>query len=211
MSRSLQLLLILCVTYVAASLISNITSLKIVVIIGFSVDAGTLIYPFTFTLRDLIHKQSNISIARLIIWTTAVLNILMALIFQITALLPPDLAVGPQTEFNKVLSPVWRIVFASIISATVAELIDGEIYQIWYKRFKLSLQWGRVLTSNLISIPVDSIMFCFIAFYGNIPLLVIWKMVLTNVLIKLLLTAISIPWIYLVKESDANKRVIGLS
>ena len=68
----------------------------------------------------------------------------------------------------------------------------------------MKMQWGRVLTSNFISIPIDSLLFCFIAFYGNIPLAVVWKLVLTNVVIKLVLTAISIPWIYLVKEQNLN-------
>lgn len=205
MNKNLNILLIVCVAYVAASLISNIASLKIVIFLGLSVDAGTLIYPFTFTLRDLVHKQGDIKVARLMIWSTAALNVIMALVFQVTALLPSDFSVGPQTEFNQVLAPVWRIVFASIFSATVAELIDGEIYQLWVKRFGHKMQWGRVLTSNLFSIPIDSVLFCFIAFYGKIPLEVVWKLVITNVIIKLALTACSIPWIYFVKEQPTAK------
>ena len=42
--------------YLACTLIANIASLRIVIFAGFSIDAGTLIYPLTFTLRDLIHK-----------------------------------------------------------------------------------------------------------------------------------------------------------
>ena len=50
--------------YVAAQLLSNVTSLRILRVAGFSMDAGTLIYPFTFTLRDLVHKSGGIRVAR---------------------------------------------------------------------------------------------------------------------------------------------------
>ena len=40
--------------YLACTLIANIASLRIVIFAGFSIDAGTLIYPLTFTL-SLIH------------------------------------------------------------------------------------------------------------------------------------------------------------
>ena len=44
--------------YVAFQLIANILSTKITVlpIFHLAVDAGTVIYPFTFTLRDFVHK-----------------------------------------------------------------------------------------------------------------------------------------------------------
>ena len=35
--------------YLACTLIANIASLRIVIFAGFSIDAGTLIYPLTFT------------------------------------------------------------------------------------------------------------------------------------------------------------------
>ena len=37
---------------------------KITEVAGFSMDAGTLVYPFTFTLRDLVHKTVGAKAAR---------------------------------------------------------------------------------------------------------------------------------------------------
>ena len=50
--------------YLACTLIANIASLRIVIFAGFSIDAGTLIYPLTFTLRDLIHKIGGTQTAK---------------------------------------------------------------------------------------------------------------------------------------------------
>ena len=53
--------------YVAAQMLSDIMSLKIALVAGFSIDAGTFIYPITFTLRDLVHKLLGRKAARTLI------------------------------------------------------------------------------------------------------------------------------------------------
>ena len=44
-----------------------IASLKIISVFGYAVDAGTLVYPFTFTIRDLVHKLGGKQVARALI------------------------------------------------------------------------------------------------------------------------------------------------
>jgi uncharacterized integral membrane protein (TIGR00697 family) len=188
------------VFYVAAQMLSDIASLQIVLIAGFSIDAGTFIYPLTFTLRDMIHKAAGIKIARLLILAAAGINLLMAGFFKIISLLPADPAVGPQTAFRALLAPVWRIVLASIIAEVVSELIDTEGYRFWVERVTRRYQWARVLFSNALSIPVDSFLFSFLAFYGQMPLAVVSSIFFSNMIIKGLTTVISIPGIYLVRE-----------
>lgn len=192
---------IVIAAYAAFQMMSDIASLRIVMVAGFSIDAGTFVYPFTFTLRDLVHKTAGIKAARVLIITCAVLNLIMAGLFWLTSILPPDLSVGPQLEFGIVLSPVWRIVFASIIAEVVAELIDTEGYRLWVEKITNRYQWARVLISNALSIPIDSLIFVWIAFGGVMPTAVVWSIFLSNVIIKGATTLISLPGIYLVKES----------
>ena len=191
---------IVSAAYVAFQMIADIASLRIVTLGGFSIDGGTFIYPFTFTLRDMVHKTAGIKAARALIVAAAVLNLVMAGVFWLVANLPPDMAVGPQEEFRMVLSPVWRIVFASITAEIVAELIDTEGYRLWVERVIHRYQWARVLVSNTISIPIDSLIFVWIAFGGVLPAAVVWSIFLSNVIIKGATTLISLPGIYLVKE-----------
>jgi len=192
--------------YIAFQMMADIASLRIVLIAGFSIDAGTFVYPFTFTLRDLVHKTAGIRAARALIITAAVLNLIMAALFWLTSILPPDMAVGPQLEFGMVLSPVWRIVFASIIAEVVAELIDTEGYRLWVEKVTHRYQWARVVFSNSLSIPVDSLIFVWIAFGGVFPAAVVWSIFVSNVIIKGLTTLISIPGIYLVKERAQEEK-----
>ncbi len=192
---------IVSAAYVAFQMMADVASLRIVMIAGFSIDAGTFIYPFTFTLRDLVHKTAGIKASRVLIITAAVLNLIMAVLFWLTSILPPDLAVGPQLEFGLVLSPVWRIVFASIVAEVIAELVDTEGYRLWVERVTNRYQWLRVLVSNAFSIPVDSLLFSWLAFGGVLPNAVVWSIFVSNVIIKGLTTLISLPGIYLVREN----------
>ena len=186
--------------YVAAQMMADVASLRIVEIGGQAVDAGTLIYPFTFTLRDLVHKIAGKSAARTLIFLAAGINVFMAGFFWLVARLPPDPITGPQPEFGTVLAPVWGIVVASILAEVVAELIDTEAYQRWVRWFGQERQWGRVMFSNAIAIPVDSAIFVGLAtLFGVFTPEVAWAIFGANVVFKAVVTVISIPWIYWVR------------
>ena len=207
MKRTATVLTLLVSAYIAAQTLSDIASIRIVEVAGFSMDAGTLIYPITFTLRDLVHKVAGKHVARLLIFTAAGVNLFMAVLFWVVSVLPADLQVGEQLEFGLVLAPLWRIVFASILAEVIAELIDTEVYSAWVAHLGERLQWGRVLSSNLVAIPVDSAIFVTVAFVGVLPTSVVMAIFWANVLLKGLVTLASIPLIYLVQPAP----LMGLS
>ena len=194
-------IVIVSAAYIAAQMMADIASLRIVTLFGLSVDAGTLVYPFTFTLRDMVHKVAGIKAARVLIITAAAINLVMAGVFWVASVLPADLEVGPQIEFGMVLSPVWRIVFASITAEVIAELIDTDGYRPWVERVTERYQWMRVLVSNAVSVPIDSLVFVWLAFGGVLPSSVVWSIVVANILIKGAVTLLSLPGIYLVRSS----------
>ena len=193
-------IIIVISAYIAAQMLSDIASLRIVLLAGWSMDAGTLVYPLTFTLRDLVHKTAGISAARTMIFLAAGINVLMAGFFWMVGQMPPDPAVGAQEGFAALLSPVWRIVGASICAEVVSELLDTSVYQRWVSRMGARHQWARVLVSNGISVPIDSLLFVFLAFGGVFAIDVVWAIVGSNIALKLLVTVVSIPLIYAVPE-----------
>lgn len=209
MNRAFRTLVIVASAYIAAQMLSDIASLRIVTIAGLSLDAGTIIYPFTFTLRDLVHKVAGKSVARLLIVLAAVINLFMAVVFWLVSALPPDPEVGAQLAFGQVLAPVWRIVFASIVAEVVSELIDTEVYARWVARMGERFQWGRVLSSNAVSVPIDSALFSVLAFGGVLSAGVVVGIFWANVLIKGAVTLISIPWIYLVRPEPVPDLAAG--
>ncbi len=201
-SRAAIVVALLAASYVAAQVLADVASLRIVDIFGKAIDGGTFIYPITFTLRDLIHKAAGKRVARALIVTAAIVNLFMAGLFWLVSELPLVAGSGVTSElFADVLGPVWRIVLASIVAEVIGELLDTEVYSAWVKRFGSDKQWGRVLVSNTAALPVDSVLFALIAFAGTVPGSIVWEIIYINIAFKGVVTVLSIPLIYTIKPA----------
>lgn len=203
--------LVLVAVYLAAQTISDIASLKIGTIFTLSVDMGTFLYPLTFTLRDLVHKNLGKKTARTLIWAAAGINFAMSAYLAFASAFPADQiwdstipGFSLQTAFAAVLAPMWRIVVASIVAELVSELVDTEIYGHLAEHHSKKPQWLRVLASNSVAIPIDNFIFAFGAFHsfgllpGDLPLEVVWGIFAVNFAVKFAVTLVSLPFIYLV-------------
>lgn len=193
--------IVLVASYIGAQMLADIASLKIGVVAGFAVDMGTFIYPITFTLRDVVHKVLGKKNTQVLILTAGVINIFMAIYLMWVASVPGDPDWGLSAEFSAILAPVWRIVLASILAEIISEMIDTEIYSWFVNKITRDHQWARVLTSNSISVPVDNLIFAVIAFGGVLPWNIVWQIFLFNLVVKYLITLLSLPLIYIVPDS----------
>jgi hypothetical protein len=190
--------------YIAAQMLSDIASLKIGVILNLAVDMGTFIYPITFTLRDVVHKVLGRRNARVLILAAGAINLCMALYLMWVGGVPSDPSWGLGSEFKAILAPVWRIVLASIAAEVISELIDTEMYHWFISRITRRFQWLRVLVSNSVSIPVDNLIFSVGAFTFILPWSTIGQIFLFNLLVKFVITLVSLPMIYLSPKSDLD-------
>lgn len=199
-------LIIVIGAYIAAQIISNIASLKIGIVAGFAVDMGTFLYPVTFTLRDLVHKGAGKRHARTVILSSGAVTLLMALYFYMISFIKGDPSWGLDREFNAILNPVWRIALSSIIAQVISELADTEVYHFFVNRITTRYQWLRVLVSNAVSVPVDSLIFCVGAFAFALPAETVIDIFIFNVILKYAVTVFSVPMIYLVKDPSGKDR-----
>lgn len=187
-------------SYVAVQMLSDIASVKVGLVGGLAVDMGTFVYPITFTLRDVVHKLLGRRVARLLIVTCGVINLLMAAYLMLVARVPADPAWGLDEAFQTLLGPVWRIVLASIAAEVVSELLDTEVYHWFVTRITRRHHWLRVLVSNSVSVPVDNLLFAVGAFGWRLPWSVVGQIFLANLIVKYAATLVSVPLIYTVRE-----------
>ncbi len=197
--------------YVAAQMMADIGSLKIGIVVGLAVDMGTFVYPATFTLRDMVHKTLGKRNAQTLIIAAAGINLIMAAYLAWAASVPSDPSWGLGGAFSSILGPVWRIVLASIVAEIVSELIDTEVYHWFVTRVTTKYQWARVLVSNTVSIPIDSLVFTVLAFAPlpfladsplSVPWPVVWQIFIFNVGVKFAVTLVSMPLIYATPDRD---------
>ncbi len=126
--------------YILAVLIANYTATWFIPLPVFGmVSVGTLVFGVTFTQRDRVHRYGRKPVYLMIFFA----------------------AVGMVLE-SLFLGVEWRIIAASFIAIVLSETADTEIYQKLLRRSWIQ----RVIGSNLISIPLDSLLFNVIAFAG---------------------------------------------
>lgn len=186
--------------YVASQIFANVLSTKIALlpILNIAIDGGTVIYPLTFTLRDFVHKTWGKVLARQVVIIAASLNLIMFALFWLVGKMTPDPSWGLQKSYEQILLPVGRIVLASITAQVISELIDTEIFSFIYKKVNDIV---AVLASNFIALLFDSAIFGLIAFFGVLPIATVIQIIISNILIKVIISIISSPSIKLIPRS----------
>jgi uncharacterized integral membrane protein (TIGR00697 family) len=81
-------------------------------------------------------------------------------------------------------------------------LIDTQVFA-WWKQRVGRARWLRVLVSNSVSTGVDSVVFITLAFYGVMPIL---GLILGQYLVKMAVTAVSLPLIYVVRSGRPSTK-----
>jgi len=197
-------------TYIMCQAIADIGATKLVQVGGFLIPGGTFIFALTFTLRDVIHKRLGKEWARAAIISAALLNILMAGYLAIVSLLPypPFFELGE--AWGMIFAIIPAITIASIIAEVVSELTDTEMYHLVKTRLPAWPQWTRVLISNAVALPIDSLIFASLAFillpplFGGaaLPIGALWPIIAGQVIFKAVVTLVSLPLIYTVPDRE---------
>lgn len=154
--------------YVLAVLGANLTATWFLPLPGFGqVAVGTILFGFTFTQRDRMHARG-----RRFVYSIIALATLLSIGLSMVGHVPP------------------RIIVASVIAIVIAETADTEIYQ----RLLARSWWHRVLTSNAVSIPLDSLFFNLVAFAGVFAPRELVAIIFGEILVKFLVGAVSAAW-----------------
>ena len=124
------------------------------------ISVGTLFFGITFTQRDRVHQYGRQK-AYLMIFIAAIANVILALL----------------------LATPLRFVIVSFAAIVISEVADTEVYQRFIKQSWIT----RVAASNAVSIPLDTIIFTFFAFYGQPWATASWmiEVIATDIIVKL--------------------------
>ena len=202
--RNLHILILVGVAYVAAQMVADISDLRNLTIVGISVSAFSIAYPLTYTLRDMAHKLAGPHIARTLIIAAAVIYLIVQAFFFIISNLQPAMTPDESVALGSLLTLNWRVQMAAVVATVISQLVDTEVYTRWVERFGGEHQWGRVLVSNAIGIPLDRILFLLLAFAGSMSTDDMVAAFIGTTIVRLIFGIISIPGIYLVEEHSQD-------
>lgn len=159
---------IVAVAFCALLLISNIGAVKLIDFGGnFITDGGALLFPLTYILGDVLAEVYGLKAATRTILLGFGVSILASLSFILVDLAPAlDEEVG--NAFSTVLGFLPRIVLASMCGYLVGQFLNAYVLVRMKQRFGSRRLWVRLLGSTIVGEAADTIVFCTVAFIGEI-------------------------------------------
>jgi uncharacterized PurR-regulated membrane protein YhhQ (DUF165 family) len=144
--------------YAVCTLLANFTFDSFIALPLYGqLSVGTLFFGVTFTQRDRVHRFGR-GRAYQMIAVAALANLALSAYLGIPL----------------------RFLLAGFLAILIAEAADTEVYQRFIARRFLT----RVITSNAVSIPLDSITFTLIAFAGTLSLAAMTEIVFADIVAK---------------------------
>lgn len=195
--------------YITCQLIADVAATKFVEVGGVVMPAGTFVFALTFTLRDMVHKRLGREWARAAIVCAAAFNVFLAGYMWVVAQLPSPVWFDLGDSWNAIFAIVPAITIGSIVAELVSESTDTEVYHLVKTKLPQWPQWTRVVASNSVAIPIDSLVFSLLAFVVLPPLFgavgmplgdALNRVVSGQVLYKVVVMVVSLPLIYTVKD-----------
>ena len=170
--------------FVAILLISNIASTKILVLWKFTFDGGTILFPLSYILGDVLTEVYGYKRSRRVIWTGFFSAGLMSLVLWIVQVLPPASDWPNQAAYEALIGFVPRIVLGSLVAYFAGEFSNSYILSRMKVKMKGKYLWMRTIGSTLVGEGIDTLIFCLIAFYGRMPDSLLFSIVVSNYIFK---------------------------
>lgn len=184
--------------FVGVLCISNVASTKIVQLGPFSFDGGTLLFPLSYIFGDILTEVYGYRESRRVIWTGFAVLGVMALTFIIVGKLPAAEGWELQSAYESILLATPRIIVASLLAYFGGEFSNSVVLS----RMKLVTKgrhlWMRTIGSTLVGEMVDTVAFVLIAFYGVLPLGLLWAVAVSNYVFKVGVEVLATPFTYAV-------------
>ena len=172
---------------------ANLLETKIIQAGPLTITAGMLVFPISYIINDCITEIWGFKKARLIIWTGFIMNAFVAIMGQLSTLIPsPDYWDGAE-HFNYIFGLVPRIILASLTAFLFGSFINAYIMSKMKIRDKGKRFSARAILSTFGGEAVDSIIFFPIAFGGLLSIENLIKLMLTQVALKSVYEIIVLP------------------
>ncbi len=187
---------ILITLYLAA----NVMAVKILSINGTDLfDSGTVLFPFTLMLGDLIVEIWGFKTARTVIYVSFLCNALFVLCTALGGVLPCSESMRDVAEaYNRIFSYVPRIVIASLPAFLAGELSNGFVMEKIKALTGEKHLWLRSVGSSVIGHAADTAVFVILAFWGSVTAASLVSMFLIQYVTKLLIEVLlGTPLLYL--------------
>lgn len=174
----------------------NVISSKLVQLGPLVVPLGVFFYPLTFAITDVASEAFGKRCARGLVWAGLWANLVLLLVSAAAIFVPPA-PFADDSAMVEVFSSAPRLVLASVLAYLVSQHHDVWAFHMWKALTRGRLLALRSFLSTAVSQLIDALVFMTAAFYGTFPLGDLVGMIFSQYLVKLSLTLLAVPLVYL--------------
>ena len=187
-------------------ILCNIQVLKIVELFGLTATLGNILYGSIFLATDILNEKYGKKAAQKGVWIGFYAIIFATIIMQIALVFKPAEGDFIQPALKQIFDFLPRVAIASIVAYAVSQFFD-----VWlFNRLKMITSgqklWLRNNISTMISQLIDTLVFCFIAFWGVFSQQIFIEIAITTYLFKWLVAVLDTPFIYLAKKFRGDNK-----
>ena len=197
MKVSFWFVVIACI-FVTCLITANIIAVKLILLFGFLVPAGIIVFPLSYLFGDVLTEVYGYGAARYVIWLGFMCNLLAVIAFYIGGLAPAAPFWHNQAAYDAILGFTPRLLLASFIAYLVGEFTNSFVLAKLKIVTKGRWLWTRTIGSTLVGEGLDTLIFISIAFWGIIPQQLILTTILTQWIFKVVYEVVATPFTYAV-------------
>jgi len=149
------------------------------------VTPGVFLYPLTFLIVDLLNEFYGFRLARKAILFAFLSNAFIFALLNATSYLPGLPSWKFDTSYGELINHVSSALVASSVSFLFSEYVNSYLLCKIKELTNSRLLFLRVFFSTFFAVIIDSVLFCFIAFYGTMQNSEILHIVYVQIAIKM--------------------------
>ena len=187
---------LLASVFIVVLLISNLVGQKICDFWGYPVSGAQLLFPITYIFGDVFTEVYGYGGSRRVIWIGFAASGLMAVLGNLIVALPADPQWHNQAAFATVFHQVPRLVAASLLAYWCGEFANSFTLAKMKLITKGRYLWTRTVGSTVVGQAVDTAIVMIAGFAGELPMDVIFKLILGGYLFKVAYEVLATPLTY---------------
>jgi len=156
----------------------------------FFAPASVFIYPFVAQAIDMINEAYGKSKAHLAIIIAFITQVLLVIFIALVSDLSPAPFFPYEEAWQEMFTLGIRITAASWVAFLICQNLDAYVFS-WLKQRYEKRIWLRSITSDILDLTIDSVIFVTLAFYGVMPIL---PLIIGQIVSKNIIGLLDTPW-----------------
>jgi len=185
------------------SLLSNLLVTKQITLFGLHVTSTDVFAVGCIISLNLLQEYFGKASALKAIKINFLLLIFYLIMTQFHLWYQPNVFDATQEHFVVILTPMLRIIIASLFVYTIVQLIDTQLYRFLKNKFSGKYLLARSIFSLVCTQLIDTVLFSFIGLYGIVESVL--HIIIVSFIVKIIVIALSSPCIYLSKLVVSKK------